>query len=66
MPITDFWNGDVWRAWFGLKKTKLTLEYIEETNGLGVIKKSKQPIPKRFVDYQTPWEEYNATKGWLV
>ena len=60
------WTGDVWRAWNGLKSTKLKLGYIEEPYGLGVIYKTRNKLELGFVDYDTKWKEYNEAKGWLV
>jgi hypothetical protein len=60
------WCGDVWRAWYGLKSTKLNLGYFEEDFGLGVIYKSKHKLTSGFVDVETDWKQYNKTKGWLI
>ena len=60
------WCGDVWRAWYGLKSTKLNLGYFEEDFGLGVIYKSKHKLTSGFVDIETDWKQYNKTKGWLI
>ena len=62
------WTGDVWRAWFGLKKAypKLKLSYIDERVGLGVIEKSRHKIESGFVDNETSYSEYNEVKGWEV
>lgn len=62
------WTGDVWRAWYGLKKTypKLRLDYIDERVGMAIINKSKHKISEGFVDNETSYEEYNSKKGWEV
>ena len=62
------WTGDVWRAWYGLKKTypKLRLDYIDERVGMAIINKSKHKISEGFVDNETSYEEYNSEKGWEV
>ena len=60
------WCGDVWRAWYGLKNTKLKLGYLEEDFGLGVIYKTKHKLVAGFIDEVTDWKQYNKTKGWLI
>jgi hypothetical protein len=60
------WTGDVWRAWYGLQKTKLKLGYLNEDFGLGVIYKTKHKLEAGFVDYQAEWKEYHNKKGWLI
>ena len=62
------WTGDVWRAWYGLKKAypKLKLSYIDERVGLGVIEKSRHKIEAGFVDNETTYSEYDEAKGWEV
>jgi hypothetical protein len=60
------WCGDVWRAWYGLKATKLKLAYLEEDFGLGVIYKTKHKLTAGFVDSQTDWKQYHKAKGWLI
>ena len=62
------WTGDVWRAWFGLKKAypKLKLSYIDERVGLGVIEKSRHKIEAGFVDNEITYSEYDEAKGWEV
>lgn len=62
------WTGDVWRAWYGLKKAypKLNYGYIDERTGLGLIYKSKHKIELGFVDNKTTYQEYHNAKGWEV
>ena len=60
------WTGDVWRAWHGLKNTKLKLEYLDERVGLGLIWKSRHKLELGFVNYETSYKEYNSLKGWEV
>lgn len=60
------WTGNVWRAWFGLQRTKLNLKYLDEDFGLGVVFKSRHKLDGGFVDYQTQWKEYHNKKGWLI
>lgn len=61
------WTGDVWRAWYGLKKSypSLKYDYIDERTGLGIIHKSKHKIELGFVDNETSYNEYDRLKGWL-
>lgn len=62
------WTGDVWRAWYGLKKThkKLKLDYIDERVGLAIVHKTRHKMAEGFVDRKTTYEKYNSLKGWEI
>lgn len=60
------WTGDVWRVWSALKNTKLNLEYIEETYGIGMIKKSRHKLESIDIDYSTSFKDYFLSRGWQI